>query len=152
MIRLKYIIGFGDYTDATCKLLPITISFEILTAEGDNVDVFHWSCIEIATAVICSCLPALRALMSSWLPNIFGNKQPTTEPSLRSGQAPAFDRRGSQRLHDIESIENKSPGGHSGNYTSESTGEMEQRWSQSSEETELVIMTTEEDVTVIRKS
>ena len=40
---------------------------------GSNLDLILWSCIEIATAVICACLPALKPLLSRYLPQMFGN-------------------------------------------------------------------------------
>ncbi|KAH8660943.1 hypothetical protein BGZ60DRAFT_381646, partial [Tricladium varicosporioides] len=55
MIRLKYIIHFGNSIDST----------------WDNVDVVIWSNIETCTALICACLVCMRPLLMRILPCLF---------------------------------------------------------------------------------
>jgi len=38
---------------------------------GDNVTPSVWSVVEVCVAVICACLPAIRALLSYWFPSFF---------------------------------------------------------------------------------
>lgn len=64
LVRLKYVGKFGTSTDAT----------------WDNADVEIWSAIEIAVALICACLPALRPLLTRYVPILFGSNG-RTRPS-----------------------------------------------------------------------
>jgi hypothetical protein len=110
MVRLKYVVGFGDYTDATCEAPQSLESMDTNKyGLGDNVDVFHWSCIEIATAIICACLPALRVLISRLFPGIFGSLETHTVPSTRSGSSRKSHRKGRERIRDIEVPSSKGP-------------------------------------------
>ncbi|KAK0126803.1 hypothetical protein ONS95_008382 [Cadophora gregata] len=59
-IRLKYLVAFATSKDPT--YLPLT---------GDNSLPAIWSFVELCVALICACLPAMRALLSRWLPAIF---------------------------------------------------------------------------------
>ncbi|CZT12658.1 uncharacterized protein RAG0_16400 [Rhynchosporium agropyri] len=59
-IRLKYIVVASTLADPIFH--PIT---------GDDIMPALWSFVEICVALICSCLPALRALLSRWFPSIF---------------------------------------------------------------------------------
>jgi len=52
--------------------LPLSDALPSLTVPGDNVDTSIWSAIELTTAVICACLPALRPILKQILPKIFG--------------------------------------------------------------------------------
>ncbi len=107
-----------------------------LNYQGDNVDVVKWSCIEIASAVICACLPALRPLLGRFLPKVFG-KTEHTGPS--SGKVTANNAKLSrERLQQVG--ERKMEAGMSleclkGDAISES-----RRWSDDAEDTELVFM------------
>lgn len=40
---------------------------------GDYVDVGYWSTIEVDVGIICACLPAIRSLMRSCFPAMFGD-------------------------------------------------------------------------------
>jgi hypothetical protein len=55
IIRLKFIVSFGSSKDTT----------------WDSITPALWSLIEINVAMICACLPAIRALLSKVLPSIF---------------------------------------------------------------------------------
>ncbi|KAH7361008.1 hypothetical protein BKA65DRAFT_547708 [Rhexocercosporidium sp. MPI-PUGE-AT-0058] len=66
-IRLKYLVAFATSKDPT--YLPLT---------GDNALPAIWSFIEICVALICACLPAMRALLSHWFPSIFNLTSPST--------------------------------------------------------------------------
>ena len=57
MVRLKYLAEFAKTTDASY----------------DNTIPVLWSILEISIAIICACLPALRALFSHYLPRVFPN-------------------------------------------------------------------------------
>ncbi|EKD20295.1 uncharacterized protein L3040_007303 [Drepanopeziza brunnea f. sp. 'multigermtubi'] len=59
-IRLKYLIAFATSKDPS--YLPLT---------GDNAVPAIWSFVELCVALICACLPAMRALLSRWFPSIF---------------------------------------------------------------------------------
>jgi hypothetical protein len=90
MVRLKHLIGFGDFTDST----------------WDNMDITLWSCIELAVAVICACLPALRPLVSRVLPKIFGSVQSTSMATGDPSRAPSRpDTKGMHRVEDVEGVE-----------------------------------------------
>ncbi|KAL2074973.1 hypothetical protein VTL71DRAFT_8753 [Oculimacula yallundae] len=72
-IRLKYIVASFEYKN------PI---FHPLT--GDNIMPAIWSFVEISVALICSCLPAIRALLSRWFPTVFDltiQSSPNPEPT-----------------------------------------------------------------------
>src|SRR5579871_4501747 len=73
MIRLKYILAFGNSYDSTCKhaILPQSLTNLLTFDVGDDVDVVIWSMIEEHTAVICCCLPSLRPLLVRWIPGVF---------------------------------------------------------------------------------
>ncbi|KAI6715752.1 integral membrane protein [Diplocarpon mali] len=69
-IRLKYLVDFATSKDPT--YLPLT---------GDNALPAIWSFVEICVALICACLPAIRALLSRWFPKIFDlASPPSTDP------------------------------------------------------------------------
>lgn len=72
IVRLKFIAGITHSLDST----------------WDNVEPIIWSLIEIHMAIICACMPALRALASRWLPNLFE----ITHRSHRSGSAFSMNR------------------------------------------------------------
>lgn len=55
IVRLKFLVSFDNSTDPT----------------WDHVVPTVWSLIEINIAMICACLPALRALLSRSLPSLF---------------------------------------------------------------------------------
>jgi hypothetical protein len=55
IIRLKFIVSLDNSADPT----------------WDNVIPIVWSLIEINVAIICACLPSIRALLSGWLPSLF---------------------------------------------------------------------------------
>jgi hypothetical protein len=57
MVRLKYLADFANSTDQT----------------WDNAIAVIVSLLEICIAIICACLPALRALVSHYLPQLFSN-------------------------------------------------------------------------------
>lgn len=107
---------------------------------GDNVDVFHWSCIEIATAIICSCLPALRAMMGWLYPALLGGNHSSAGPSSKSFPTPNFDRKGSQPLTDIENIDGGASKRISRNHSAGIIRDSGPRWPSNFEETELIIM------------
>ncbi|KAG4437280.1 hypothetical protein IFR05_007218, partial [Cadophora sp. M221] len=62
-IRLKYMVAFSTSEDPT----------------WDNALPAIWSFIEICVALICACLPAMRALLSGWFPSIFDLTSPTVD-------------------------------------------------------------------------
>ncbi|PVH82275.1 hypothetical protein DL98DRAFT_620272 [Cadophora sp. DSE1049] len=66
-IRLKYLVAFATSKDPT--YLPLT---------GDNALPAIWSFVEICVALICACLPAMRALLSRWFPSVFDLASPST--------------------------------------------------------------------------
>uniref|UniRef100_A0A0D2YHU5 CFEM domain-containing protein n=1 Tax=Fusarium oxysporum (strain Fo5176) TaxID=660025 RepID=A0A0D2YHU5_FUSOF len=70
MIRLKYIVDFGNTLDAA----------------WDNVYVVIWSIIELSCALICASLPALRPLLQM-IPGVLSSTKASTfkGPSSRSG-------------------------------------------------------------------
>ncbi|KAG7416557.1 Satratoxin biosynthesis SC1 cluster protein 4 [Fusarium oxysporum f. sp. raphani] len=70
MIRLKYIVDFGNTLDAA----------------WDNVYVVIWSIIELSCALICASLPALRPLLQM-IPGVLSSTKTSTfkGPSSRSG-------------------------------------------------------------------
>ncbi|RSL57749.1 hypothetical protein CEP54_008131 [Fusarium duplospermum] len=70
MIRLKYIVGFGNTLDAT----------------WDNVYIVIWSIIKLSCALICASLPALRPLLQM-IPGVLSSTKASTYkgPSSRSG-------------------------------------------------------------------
>lgn len=73
MVRLKYIISYGNSLDQTCK--PISSSkpcgFQNTNLSvDDNVDVVIWSVLETFAAVMCASLMCLRPLVK-FLPSIF---------------------------------------------------------------------------------
>lgn len=70
---------------------------------GDNVDVYYWSCIEIATAIVCTCLPALRVLMSQWCSTMFGSLQSHTIQFTPSGGSHLNIGNGRDPMEDSES-------------------------------------------------
>jgi hypothetical protein len=72
IIRLKFIAGIDHSLDPT----------------WDNVEPIIWSMVEIHVAIICACMPALRALFSRWFPNLFD----ITHRSQRSGSAFSLDK------------------------------------------------------------
>lgn len=55
IVRLKYIVSFGDSKDPT----------------WDDAIAAIWSLIEISVATLCACLPAMRYLFARWLPALF---------------------------------------------------------------------------------
>ncbi|TVY22481.1 Satratoxin biosynthesis SC1 cluster protein [Lachnellula hyalina] len=69
-IRLKYVCNYGDLTDLT----------------WDNVDTTIWSTIEIFTAAIGACLPALRQILQRLFPKAFSIKYNTTTSGRNSYQ------------------------------------------------------------------
>ncbi|KAH6680193.1 hypothetical protein B0J14DRAFT_259981 [Halenospora varia] len=137
MIRLKHLIGFGDFTDSS----------------WDNMDTSIWSSIEIATAVICACLPALRPILMLILPRIFGKrstrddtpvmKSPTEMPSVDSGRGRNVDsekinvRINAKGLVVEENSENEGPC-------------EERRLSQSSDQIELVSLKAQAVIDAVR--
>lgn len=72
MVRLKYMVTFANSMDAT----------------WDNVDIVVWSIIEVACAIVCGSLPALRPLLSK-IPGIFS----TAGSRGGSAEEPEGDRR-----------------------------------------------------------
>ncbi|KAH8667994.1 hypothetical protein BGZ60DRAFT_408393 [Tricladium varicosporioides] len=124
MIRLKHLIGFGDFTDSS----------------WDNMDTSIWSSIEIATAVICACLPALRPILMLILPKIFGKSTGGGTPDMKSPAGSASLDPGKARNVDSEkgnvAISSQGP---SGEENSENEGsERGGRLSESSDQIELV--------------
>jgi hypothetical protein len=72
MVRLKYLVGFGNSFDSSCKCAPAnTAVIELTIHPGDEVDVAVWSMIEEYTALICACLPSLRPLLVQYIPSLF---------------------------------------------------------------------------------
>jgi len=57
----------------------------LLTQPDDNSLAVIWSILEVSVAVICSCLPAIRALFSRWLPDLFDLNNPHEPASASSG-------------------------------------------------------------------
>lgn len=55
IVRLKYIVAFGDSRDPTF----------------DNAIPAIWSLVEVSIATICACLPAMRYLLARCLPMLF---------------------------------------------------------------------------------
>ncbi|KUJ12789.1 uncharacterized protein LY89DRAFT_558860, partial [Mollisia scopiformis] len=54
IVRLKYLVDFAKSTDPT----------------WDNAIPVIWSFLEICVAIICACLPAIRAILSRYLPSV----------------------------------------------------------------------------------
>jgi hypothetical protein len=52
---------------------------------GDNINAVIWSEIEILSAVICACIPALRPLVIHAMPNTFRSTKNTTSSSTEPG-------------------------------------------------------------------
>lgn len=61
IIRLKYLADFARSTDQT----------------WDNIMPVIWSLIEVSIAIICACLPSLRALLAYHLPRFFSSETST---------------------------------------------------------------------------
>ncbi|KAE9378911.1 hypothetical protein N431DRAFT_499610 [Stipitochalara longipes BDJ] len=57
IVRLHFIVRFANSSDPT----------------WDDVDTAIWSTLEFSVAMVCACLPAIRALFSRWLPSVFGS-------------------------------------------------------------------------------
>ncbi|OCL08806.1 hypothetical protein AOQ84DRAFT_317837, partial [Glonium stellatum] len=55
ILRLKSLIEFGNTQNLTWDYVPLG----------------YWSTVEIHVGIICSCMPALRALVRSWRPTMF---------------------------------------------------------------------------------
>jgi len=107
------------------------------------VDAALWSCIEISTAVVCTCLPSLRILMSRLFPGIFGQSQNQSGAMIPNS---SYARKGSQRIIDTDSstgIRSKKMNGHQ---SQGSTGELNSPWSPKCEETELDNMELEKNI------
>lgn len=68
MIRMKYVVQYSATFDAT----------------WDSVDIVVWSAIEQFTAMLCGSLPALRPLLVSLMPKLYGNVRDKTCRSIRS--------------------------------------------------------------------
>ncbi len=69
MVRLKFIVAFGDFTDPTCMhsgACPVYWIHLGLTLKsiGDDVKPALWSLIEINMAIICACIPAVRGFFA----------------------------------------------------------------------------------------
>jgi hypothetical protein len=94
MIRLKYLAGFNTKN-----------SFD---ATWDQVDIVKWSIIEEFTAVLCACLPSLRAFIVKSLHTITstikntGNSENTSK--LRSGSHRLDDRVDNTNLYPLKDI------------------------------------------------
>jgi len=78
IVRLKYIVTFGNSTDQTCaQIFSINSIGSINNVQKsdpisvDNALPAIWSFLEICMAIICSCLPSIRVLFSRWFPGIF---------------------------------------------------------------------------------
>lgn len=67
MIRLSTIKGFGLTADPT----------------WDNIPVTFWTTMEITTAVLCTCLPSIRAGLLRVFPTIFGSATYTSTVTSR---------------------------------------------------------------------
>jgi len=74
MVRLKFVIAYTlNPLDATCKNYPSPIvqPKPLIQQTGANVDVAVWSIIETHTAMICTCLIAIRPLLAKYFPALF---------------------------------------------------------------------------------
>jgi hypothetical protein len=80
IIRLKTLLVFANTTNVTY----------------DYVDPGLYSIVEATAGIICSCLPAVRALMSAIMPRVFGQTQNATDPE--NGGSTAISGRKFERL------------------------------------------------------
>jgi hypothetical protein len=94
MVRLKYLAEFAKTTDASY----------------DNTIPVLWSIVEICIAIMCACLPALRALFSHYLPKLFPNMSTRAGNSQYQQQEPSLNSvaKGSGGITTISSISSKS--------------------------------------------
>ena len=51
-------------------------------SKGDNVTPSVWSMAEVCVAMICACLPAIRALLSYWFPSFFESTSKITSKNV----------------------------------------------------------------------
>lgn len=118
----------------------LTLAWALTNANiGDNVDVYHWSVIEITTAIICACLPALRVLLGRFVPGVFGTPQ-TRANSTPLAASRQFDRSGHNRIEDCESSEKSIVGDPKENVSPASYSNLSPKSLEGSEGTELVDM------------
>jgi hypothetical protein len=64
MVRLKSLLSFGNSIDPSCKFpIPQTTRSPLIDHSGDYVDAVAWTSLELAIAMICGFLPAIRNLL-----------------------------------------------------------------------------------------
>jgi hypothetical protein len=80
IIRLNYLHTFASSTDETCRQPERkTINGTKTDLEvGDNQEGSLWSLAEQSVAMMCACMPAIRKLLSSYWPTVFGFQSCTT--------------------------------------------------------------------------
>jgi Fungal rhodopsin domain len=70
-ILAMFSVGAFATITSIIRLGFITRIDHSLDSTWDNVEPIIWSMVEIHVTIICACMPALRALLSRWLPNLF---------------------------------------------------------------------------------
>ncbi|PVH71491.1 hypothetical protein DL98DRAFT_615362 [Cadophora sp. DSE1049] len=79
ILRLPSLHEFATSTDQTCKYT------------WDNQTGSLWSLAEQSVAMICACMPAIRRLLASYLPNMFnldGHRRESSDDARRSPRKP----------------------------------------------------------------
>lgn len=83
IVRLKYLIDYVHSKDPTCKHLQPRLSYKrnLTLPKDDHAMAAIWTLLEMSIAIICSCLPAIRSLLSHVFPSVVERTMPDTEHS-----------------------------------------------------------------------
>ncbi|KAH6723368.1 hypothetical protein BKA61DRAFT_10012 [Leptodontidium sp. MPI-SDFR-AT-0119] len=85
-IGLMFVFALGGFV-CLVSVLRLHSLYVVSTSDDltwDNADTAIWSNIEVATGIICACMPATKALISRFFPHLLSTNHSSRQPTMPS--------------------------------------------------------------------